>query len=125
AILYRSGGRDRPRRIAMSFVGAMLLFVVGMIYFFWIATQQQALNDELKGLNEQAEQLNKQFRFFRLQAEATATPPDGLPRDLVEDREVYATLQIGLAMAALDMAVGAAVDTLRGAHRPTPRAGQQ
>ena len=139
AILYRSGGRDRPRRIAMSFVGAMLIFVVGMIYFFLIATQQQALNDELKGLNdelkglnEQAEQLNKQFRFFRLQAEATATPPDGLPRDLVEDREVYATLQVALTTAALDMAVGAAVDTLKAqrvirgaADRPAPGAEQQ
>jgi len=127
----RQAARQFQRRLRIAgAVIAVAVLALGLISLLLIANEQFALatkqlNDELKGLNEQAEQLNKQFRFFRLQAEATATPPDGLPRDLVEDREVYATLQIGLAMAALDMAVGAAVDTLRGAHRPTPRAGQQ
>ncbi len=44
------------------------------------------------------EELNEQFRFFRLQSEATVMPPNGA-RSAANDRELYAALHLALDRA--------------------------
>ncbi len=48
--------------------------------------------------NINQEKLNEQFRFFRLQSEATVMPPNGA-RSAANDRELYAALHLALDRA--------------------------
>ena len=79
AIHFREGAKYRPRVILASLLTMTFLIAAGTSYFWWTSSVQSGLND--------------QFRFFRLQSEATAVQPD-VVRTLADDREVYAALHL-------------------------------
>ena len=105
AILYRSGASESAAQDCDVRRRGHVGLRCRMTILFVIATRQQALNDRLAGLTPSCRaqptvgELSKQFRFFRLQTEVIAARPNGT-RNLVDDREVYAALQVGLDTVA-------------------------
>ncbi len=84
AIRFRNGAKNRPRR-ALLLMTVFIVFVVpSALYFWWTTSTQTALNE--------------QFRFFKLQSEATAISPDE-PRTIADDHQVYAALEKGLEIS--------------------------
>jgi hypothetical protein len=90
ALRYRAGAKHRPGIIlASGLVGLLLLGAmgVGLAYYMRTSSAQAGLNE--------------QFRFFRLQGEATYIPPDRPPRNPNQDRELYAALELAPQRAGL------------------------
>ncbi len=87
AIDYRAGAKNRPRNLLAILV---VLFAGGGIIAYWLLSK-----------SAEQEQLASQFRFFRLQSEATAQPLGSTEkaRDPADDRELYAALDMGAELA--------------------------
>ena len=84
---YRAGAKNRPRNLLALLV---VLFAGGGMIAFWLLNK-----------SAEQEQLASQFRFFRLQSEATAQPLGSTEkaRDPADDRELYAALDMGAELA--------------------------
>ncbi|MBB5048049.1 hypothetical protein HNR60_002810 [Rhodopseudomonas rhenobacensis] len=84
AIRFRDGARYRPRNILAALLAAAAV-LVGWMYLQHMKTTEQ-------------EQLAGQFRFFRLQNEATSPPDASSPRYPGKDRETYVALAMEPAL---------------------------
>ena len=85
AIQFRAGAKHRPVRI----LGGTLLTLLVLLPLSAYAWQQTYAQQDL----------NDQFRFFRLQSEATIKPPDQQTRYANQERELYAALKLAVQRA--------------------------